>query len=426
MQTDSNKDFDLLIRSMMENAQEEVPSRVWNSVSSRLDAAAARRRRVVVLRWAGAVASAAAAIAVGVFLLGGKPGAEAPKAALVAESQEEMMTTLPETLSSENGQDATFAVVEKETTSSAIAQVLPSRPTAKAPVQMSDTGKETAVGIAEETEVILPQEEEVTELVVDSIIPEEEVRTAISQPINSAQDKETAFVDPFAMMEWEDSHSDSGRGLSISLGGDVQSNGSPSPTAGFNPRLAPGAAPTESSVQEVSKESNYSIPYSVGLGVRIGLSPKWSIGTGINYSRLQRTFNGIYTEVNKGEIVRKVNADIHNTLHYVGVPVNIYYTFFSNDRLGFYSYAGGTIEKAVANKYRIPASPSDAHFHQSVDGVQFSATAGIGLQFRIAGGLNLYFDPSLRYYFDCGQPTSIRTQMPLLMNLEAGFRFDIK
>jgi hypothetical protein len=61
-----------------------------------------------------------------------------------------------------------------------------------------------------------------------------------------------------------------------------------------------------------------------------------------------------------------------------------------------------------------------------VDGVQFSAAAGIGLQFRLVGGLNLYFDPSLRYYFDCGQPTSIRTQMPLLMNLEAGLRFDIK
>ena len=337
-----------------------------------------------------------------------------------------MIETPFETPSSENGQDAAFAVLEKDTRPSAVAQVLPSRPAAKAPVQRSETEKEPVVSIADEPGEVLPQEEEIPEETVDNNIPEEETRTAISQTVPPVQDRETAYVDPFTMMEWEDSHSVTGRGVSISLGGDVQSNGSPSPTAGFNPRLAPGSAPTESSVQEVSKESNYSIPYSVGLGVRIGLSPRWSIGTGLNYSRLQRTFNGIYTEVDKGEIVRKVNADIHNTLHYVGVPVNIYYTFFSNDRLGFYSYAGGTIEKAVANKYRIPASPSDAHFHQSVDGVQFSATAGIGIQFRIAGGFNLYFDPSLRYYFDCGQPTSIRTQMPLLMNLEAGFRFDIK
>ena len=430
MQTDGNKDFDLMLRSMMENAQEEVPSRVWDSVSSRLDAAAARRPRVVVLRWAGAVASAAAAIALGVLLMGGKHEPSVKGVNTLADIQESEVEVVVPSMASEEKADEGFAVVETPSRSSVLAQVLPSRSTASEKVSSKGSSAESVQSAAEtevlpEKSVVEPSEEVSPE---EPFVPsQEDVRTAIADQTPSVPiEQEGAGVDPFAQMEWEDSHNERAGRLSVSLGGNVQSNGSPSPTEGFNPRMAPGSAPTESSVQEVSKESNYSVPYSVGLGIRIPLSPRWSIGTGINYSSLQRTFNGTYTEVENGVITRKVNADIHNTLHYIGVPVNFYYNIFSSNRLGLYSFAGGTVEKGIRNNYRIPASPSDAHFHQSVDGVQFSAAAGLGLQFRLAGGLNVYFDPSLRYYFDCGQPTSIRTQMPLLMNLEAGLRFDIK
>ena len=61
--------FDLQIRSMLEDAEEKVPDRVWEAISSRLDKAdAAQRRRKVLpwLRYTGLV-SAAAAIALGIF-----------------------------------------------------------------------------------------------------------------------------------------------------------------------------------------------------------------------------------------------------------------------------------------------------------------------------------------------------------------------
>ena len=417
-----------MLRSMMENAQEEVPSRVWDSVSSRLDAAAARRSRVVVLRWAGAVASAAAAVALGIFLMGGKHDSENDVNTLADNKEPKVETVVPSVTDNEKA-DEEFAVLETPSRSSAIAQVLPSRSSAAEEAPANDFSVETVTSVETESlseqNAIQQSEESSPE---EAYTPtEEDVRTAIaenepSEPIET----EAPYLDPFAQMEWEDSHNVKTGRLSVSIGGNVQSNGSPSPTEGFNPRMAPGSAPTESSVQEVSKESNYSVPYSIGLGIRIPISPRWSIGTGINYSSLQRTFNGIYTEVEDGMITRKVNADIHNTLHYIGVPVNFYYTVFSSSRLGLYSFAGGTIEKGIVNNYHIPASPSDAHFRQNIPGAQFSAAVGLGLQFRLTGGLNIYFDPSLRYYFDCDQPTSIRTQMPLLMNLEAGLRFDIK
>ena len=68
MMQDTNRDFDLYMRSIMGNAQEEVPSRVWNRVSARLDAKAAP-----AFAWwqkAAVAVAAAAAIVAGVVYLG--------------------------------------------------------------------------------------------------------------------------------------------------------------------------------------------------------------------------------------------------------------------------------------------------------------------------------------------------------------------
>ena len=59
----NNINSDLLMRSILENGQEEVPARVWDKVAAGLDASA--RRKKVALWWrrsavAGTVAAAAA------------------------------------------------------------------------------------------------------------------------------------------------------------------------------------------------------------------------------------------------------------------------------------------------------------------------------------------------------------------------------
>ena len=62
--------------------------------------------------------------------------------------------------------------------------------------------------------------------------------------------------------------------------------------------------------------------------------------------------------------------------------------------------------------------------HKEPDkGVQLSANFGFGAEFMLGEHLGLYLDPSLRYYFDCDQPKSIRTEQPLMLGFELGFRF---
>ena len=91
--------------------------------------------------------------------------------------------------------------------------------------------------------------------------------------------------------------------------------------------------------------------------------------------------------------------------------------------MNFYTYAGGTAEKCLADKYHV-MSGNIIHKEQ-VGGMQLSAAFGLGAEFALTQHLGLYFDPSLRYYFDCDQPKSIRTAQPLTFGVEAGLRFKL-
>jgi opacity protein-like surface antigen len=174
-------------------------------------------------------------------------------------------------------------------------------------------------------------------------------------------------------------------------------------------------------VKQTSTNSTYDIPLSFGAGVRVGLSPKWSIGTGVNYSMLSRKFFGTYTQVNNlGLVENTTSSDIRNTQHYIGIPVNAYYDIVDSRNVNFYAYAGGTVEKCISDKYSV-LNTSIIH-KEIAEGFQWSANVGIGVGFKLSEHLGLYIDPSLRYYFDCGQPYSIRSAQPLMLGFEVGLK----
>ena len=136
---------------------------------------------------------------------------------------------------------------------------------------------------------------------------------------------------------------------------------------------------------------------------------------------LSRKFFGTYTKVNDlGVVENSTSSDIRNTQHYIGIPVNAYYDIVHSNNVNLYLYAGGTVEKCITDRYDILGT---AMVHkEKVQGVQLSANAGIGVGFRLGRHLGIYIDPSLRYYFDCNQPVSIRTAQPLMLGFEVGLR----
>ena len=175
-------------------------------------------------------------------------------------------------------------------------------------------------------------------------------------------------------------------------------------------------------ITENSTGSTFGIPVSFGLGVRFDLTPRWSVSTGVRYSLLERKFYGTYTLVDEdGNIAKSESSDIRNSQHYFGIPVNVAFNIIRKDYLRFYAYAGGAVEKCLADKYNVLSS-NTIHV-ENVKGAQLSVNVGAGVEFLAGKHLGIYLDPSLRYYFNNGQPTSIRTVRPLMLGFEAGLRF---
>ncbi len=419
MTEDRFTDFDLEVRSVMEDAREEVPSRLWDSVAGSLDRIE-RRGKVVSPWWGRAAAgiSAAAAAIAAVFFFG------------TSNNSNIQHITEGETIAG-TVQEAPLTTAEKEEP----VQVVKSPAKGKTLIAQAFTagesenertfkagGRETCVPAAAED--VTPREDAAPEAVRPPVNPDTQDSPAQAvETAETAAATETSQADPFAVMEFMDGKKKSRGRTSIVAGSNFETN-SFDASGAIRRRFLPTVTPAKTSVTELS-ESTYGIPLSFGLGVRIPVSRTVSIGTGLQYSMLSRSFRGVYTPVENGKPGTPVISDIKNAQHYIGVPLNVYCNLVNGKSVMLYVFGGGTVEKALTDTYRIKNEPENLRWSRSVKGVQASAAVGLGVEFRIAKGFGIYVDPALRYYFDCDQPESIRTRQPLMMNLDLGLRFDI-
>ena len=397
-------DFDAQMRSMLADAEVKAPRRVWKGVSARLDADAAPVAAPWGwMKWAGLSLAAAAAVAAGLFFTGTRhsiptnyynqeqsliaqagepagavidPAVEAPAAAPVEEAAEVAAATHP----ARRNQPATRAAAP---TSSATES-----PAAEATAPNTDPVVATTDG---------QQEQSGTK--------------SQSTPVRRTPDVRTVrpVADPFAE-SFVPAAPRKASGVDLYAQGTLGSNDSDFRQALRGAFMAPG----ESSGFTEQGASSYGIPFTVGVGVRFHLAPRLSLGTGLDYSLLTRTFAGSYGDM---------SGSVSHTMHYLGIPVKLYYDVVSADKLSFYVYGGGEVEYCVSNQYRLFANP-DIVKSYPVAGPQFSAGAGLGVEFRLTRQIGLYFDPGVNYYFPGNQPKSIRTEKPFLLNFDAGIRFN--
>lgn len=418
MRKEFNEDFDLQIRSMMEEAQEPAPAGAWEAISSRLDAlqgatasagafqqeasrtgAAAIRPVRRVWYWAGAALAAAAAVALGIFFTG------------TSDNNSNLIDINSGTgLVAENIAPSEVAVLSDA--------AVPDPAAAPRVQQTAD--------LTTNPEILAPRNQNRAEM---TTTPEARAATAVSEPAVAPESPAALEVtakeapasttaegpDPLALMAFEDARNTSSgrRGISLLVKG-----GSTGNNAGASklPMAAPGAY-RQSGITETSK-SSFGVPLIAGLGVRLHLNDVLSIGTGVDYSLLTRSFEGRYVE---GLTI--LTGDFNHTLQYVGVPIDFFVKLIDKNDITLYSVVGTEAEKAVSNKYRLLGT--DLVVGDRVNGLQWSVGAGLGLEFNVGQRVGIFAEPSVKYYFNCDQPKSLRTDKPFQMVLRAGLRFDL-
>lgn len=419
MPEDINK-FDQSLKSVMENAQEEVPSRVWDAVSGKLD----RKPRTVILKRIFTYSAIAAALVVGALvsmpLLKDKDVSH-DNIALTSKSANKPVESVQEP--AENNGNEALAMAEPtkvENKRTAISRHTATM--AQSPVEASGTLSKEQSNTSTEDNTVESADHSEVQVPVQAQSPKSQESVTSK---SSDKESQESYEDPFAKMEYEDRMASNHVKVSFVVNGQLESNGDPNNNLNLGPlKINNPSAPTKTTLTELS-ESTFGVPISFGVGTRIKLSKHWAIGAGMNYSLLTRTFTGTYTKVKNDVIVRTITADVNNQQHFIGIPINAFYNIVNNDIINVYAFGGGTVEKCFRDHNIIKAEPKNLIYNASVKGVQLSAAAGFGVQFRIIDGLGIYVDPSLRYYFDCDQPKSIRTQQPMMFNFEAGLRIDL-
>lgn len=304
-------------------------------------------------------------------------------------------------------------------------------------IAMTEPAEKTRKPV-EKTAEAVDKEEEQTEQEVPDIIE------VIENEDHEDIQKNTDIIDPYDTDEFEEDESGKRKGRKVSFSFSVGSHGPagndgetqmgnesfPSSPPGEylpgNPPSEPsgpdsGNDPTEEGDENKDEEKDSSMkrriasgqrsddsryrhymPVSFAASLNWEVSERWNIGTGLRYSYLR-------SDILQNKYVSK------QKIHYLGIPLKASYTFWDSKFINAYVSAGALFEMPLAA--HIDGKKIDAPD-------QWSAGAGIGMQFEITRKLSIYVEPDLYYYFDTGSDIrTIRTDKPFSVNIPVGIRF---
>ena len=161
-------------------------------------------------------------------------------------------------------------------------------------------------------------------------------------------------------------------------------------------------------------KAKHHAPVSVGMQIAFGVAPRLSLSTGVVYTRTSSDFYP-YAPNN--------DYNVHQVLHYVGIPVGLNYELWRSGGFHAYVMAGAEAAYNVKND-----TDEDGTRKQDAkrDRMQFSGKASLGAQYDISPSVGLYIEPGAKYYFDNGSDIeNAFKDKKLNFNLQFGLRFNL-
>lgn len=235
------------------------------------------------------------------------------------------------------------------------------------------------------------------------------------------------------------------RGLSIGLG--AAGAGSSSSMDKFEPRAVMGSNPLEGEAgtvgwaddriltsagtivfnqPEVNDSFTHKMPVKLGLTARYAFTNLLGIESGLTYSLLQ-------SDIQRGsESTTGAWSSSDQTLHYLGVPLNLTFNFLNSRYINIYASAGGMMEFGVNGSIK-----TTDHLHNSMTsthqnaitpkGLLWSVNATAGVQVNVLPSLGIYVEPGMSHHFkNDRQPRSSYTDRPTNFALGFGLRYTFR
>lgn len=444
------QDWTDTLKQKMAGYEERPSDELWAALSERAGLQESRRKVIPVWFWG---LSAAAALMAGIFVvtkvndkivndlgsITADVAVSEPVDAAVPESVERTLTEeLAEVKSAESVSVADVAVGRRqEAAKVGVKQEVKVRKAESALIAEAATVESSVNAVTEDVTSVNTEE-------YAAEVPSEnhDAREAATVESDTVEQSEPA-------MSWDEylketpsekarAKRSGGFSAGILAGGAVGGNTSGSkPTAmvmGANP-LAAGVTKTDwidkdskaSAIvynqPEVQEEYSHKIPVKVGLTARYNITGRLGVETGLTYSVLSSS-------------VKTGNSETGNnwssgsqTLHYLGIPLNISFDILNSRYVNIYVTGGGMMEKSISGNIKTDEYV-DGKFARTLTakispkGLQWSVNAAAGVQANILPQLGVFVEPGLSHHFKNGSRVrSIYTDKPTDFSLGFGLRY---
>ena len=165
--------------------------------------------------------------------------------------------------------------------------------------------------------------------------------------------------------------------------------------------------------QQTSETTRHHQPIRFGFSLRYRLNDRWSIESGLTYTRLSADFTKTVDD-------KSVTTEQH--LNYIGIPVTASYLLWGSRYVNIYLSAGAMVEKMISGSRTTAGVTNSVSIHP----LQFSVSGAAGAEFRFTPQFSLYAEPGLGYWFDNGSdiPTYYQ-EKPLSFSLSLGLRLNL-
>lgn len=162
-------------------------------------------------------------------------------------------------------------------------------------------------------------------------------------------------------------------------------------------------------------EMTHSLPVSYGISFSYDINRYLSIGTGLNYTYYRSRYSA------GSEYIRQ-------TLHYLSVPVSIYFNMLDSRWLRLYAVGGASIDKCISGDivYNMRKEGGSNPFNKEImeDRFQFSANIGAGIMVKATEYMAIFAEPQYVHYFNMGSTIqSYRTKYTDGFTVSVGLRF---
>lgn len=193
------------------------------------------------------------------------------------------------------------------------------------------------------------------------------------------------------------------------------------PIGGHNKDMSQQAEIKDYTSSSRTKTKHYQ-PIKVGASFNYAINDKWGIQTGLTYSYL-------YSETNN--VSNTSSYKSNQKLHYLGIPLNVTYSIWRNDKFNIYAAAGGQIDKMVSGRiqtqFKINGSDKNRVENKVTENkIHSSVNLSAGAEYIFAQNFSLYAEPGIIYYFDNKSPIkSVYNQKSVKFNINIGLRYTL-